>query len=376
MTEATLRGHILTPAGYLRGELRYAGGRITVLQGKAVEEDQARESALPLLLPGFVDLHVHGGGGSDTMAGGSAVQEIARTHARHGTTALLATTMTAPRHEIEAALRALAPRVARRGPGESRVLGVHLEGPYINAARLGAQPDYASAGTLEDVLALHALAPLKLITIAPELPGHLELIVALRARGFVVQIGHSAGSYEDGVAALAAGATGFTHLFNAMTGLQHRAPGMAGAALAHAERAEIIPDLLHVHPGAIRAALRAIPGLYCVTDATAATGMPDGTYRLGRQVVAKCLGGVRLADGTLAGSTLTMDQALRNLVALGLTLAEASRRTALLAAEHLGLADRGRLAVGAWADVVELDPGLHLARVLVEGEEIDLAPAA
>ena len=143
------------------------------------------------------------------------------------------------------------------------------------------------------MLSLHALAAIRLITIAPELPSHLALIVALRQHGFVVQIGHSAGRYEDGVAALQAGATGFTHLFNAMTGLHHREPGMAGAALAHAERAEIIPDLLHVHPGAIRVALRAIPGLYCVTDSTAATGMPDGDYALGRHTVTKCLGGVR-----------------------------------------------------------------------------------
>ena len=251
------------------------------------------------------------------------------------------------------------------------MLGVHLEGPYLNPQRLGAQPDFAVAGTLEQVLRLHAIAPLKLITLAPERPGHLELIVALRARGFLVQIGHSAGSYDDAVAALQAGASGFTHLFNAMSAMHHREPGMVGAALAHAERAEIIPDLLHVHPGAIRAALRAIPGLYCVTDATAAAGMPDGAYRLGRQTVHKCLGGVRLADGTLAGSTLTMDQALRNLVGLGLSLQEASRRTATLAAQHLGLDDRGRLQPGAWADVVVLDAQLRLKRVLVEGEGID-----
>jgi N-acetylglucosamine-6-phosphate deacetylase len=205
---------------------------------------------------------------------------------------------------------------------------------------------------------------------APEVPGHPELIVALRARGFVVQIGHSAGSYEDALAALRAGASGFTHLFNAMTGLHHRAPGLVGAALAHAERAELIADLLHVHPGAIRAALRAIPGLYCVTDSTSAAGMPDGQYRLGRQTVTKCLGGVRLADGTLAGSTLTMDQALRNLVGLGLGLAEASRRTATIAAEHLGLADRGRLVPGAWADAVVLDEQLVLQEVRVEGERV------
>jgi N-acetylglucosamine-6-phosphate deacetylase len=160
-----------------------------------------------------------------------------------------------------------------------------------------------------------------------------------------------------------------------MSGLHHREPGMAGAALAHARYAEIIPDLLHVHPGAIRVALRAIPCLYCVTDSTAATGMPDGPYRLGRHTVTKCLGGVRLADGTLAGSTLTMDQALRNLVGLGLALDDASRRMSTHAADHLGLTDRGRLEPGAMADLVVLDRDLALQRVLVEGEAVDLAHA-
>jgi N-acetylglucosamine-6-phosphate deacetylase len=371
----SLDGHILTPQGFVHGTLQHKGGRISAIHGQPVAEDAARRSALPLLLPGFIDLHVHGGGGFDTMAAGDAVAHIARVHARHGTTSLLATTMTAPPGEIDAALRAVAPACTQRASGGARVLGVHLEGPYINPGKLGAQPDFASHATLADVLALHALAPLKLITIAPEMPGHLALIVALRAHGFVVQIGHSNGSYEDGVAALAAGATGFTHLFNAMTGLHHRAPGMAGAALAHAEFAEVIPDLLHVHPGALRVALRCIPGLYCVTDSTAAAGMPDGDYRLGRHTVTKCLGGVRLADGTLAGSTLTMDQALRNLVALGLSLQEASLRTATLAARHLGLADRGLLEPGAWADVVVLDGLLDIQRVIVEGEEIDLEDA-
>jgi len=368
-----LQGHILTPQGWVQGTLTHADGRLVAVSGNPVDESAVRHSAVPRLLPGFVDLHVHGGGGHDIMSGGDAALQMARTHAHHGTTSLLATTMTAPREEIEAALRALAPFVAQRPRGAARLLGVHLEGPYINAARLGAQPDFVTTATLQEVLALHTLAPLKLITIAPEIPGHLALIVALRKHGFVVQIGHSAGTYEDGVAALEAGASGFTHLFNAMTGLHQRAPGMAGAALAHAQRAEVIPDLLHVHPGAIRAALRCIPGLYCVTDATAATGMPDGDYRLGCHTVTKCLGGVRLADGTLAGSTLTMDQALRNLVGLGLPLAEASRRTSTLAAEHLGLRDRGQLTPGAWADVVVLDRDLQLTGVIVEGEAIDLA---
>jgi N-acetylglucosamine-6-phosphate deacetylase len=365
-----LKGAVLTPAGWRLGALHHAAGRITTIDGPLVSEADARASGAPLLLPGFIDLHVHGAGGHDTMDAGDAVAAIARTHARHGTTALLATTMTAPAEDIVRAFEGLAPACRQRPAHAARVLGVHLEGPYINPGKLGAQPDYARKASLDEVHALHALAPIRLITVAPELPGHIELIVQLVREGFRVQLGHSAGCYEDGVAALRAGAAGFTHLFNAMTGLHHRDPGMAGAALAHAEYSEVIPDLLHVHPGAIRAALRAIPKLYGVTDSTAATGMPDGEYRLGRHKVFKCLGGVRLEDGTLAGSALTMDQALRNFVGLGLDLAEASARTATHAADYLGLADRGRLAPGAHADIVVLDPQLAVQQVVVEGETV------
>ena len=375
MSALRVDGHILTPQGFVRGTIEHEEGRIARIEGTPCTEDQARTEARALVLPGFVDTHVHGGGGSDTMEGGEAIEVIARLHARHGTTSLLATTMTAPLAEVETAMRALARACARRASAAARVLGVHLEGPYINPGKLGAQPDFVRAASIAEIRALHALAPIRLITLAPELPGNLDIIVALRAAGFQVQIGHTLGSYEDGVAALERGAAGFTHLFNAMTAMHHRAPGIVGAALAHARYAEIIPDLLHVHPGAIRAALRAIPCLFCVTDSTAATGMPDGDYRLGRHRVTKCLGGVRLADGTLAGSTLTMDQALRNLVAIGLNLEDASRRVSTCAAEYLGMPGRGRLAEGAHADMVLLDRELNLQRVIVEGEEIDVADA-
>ena len=365
-------GHLLTPAGFVRGRLTIAGGRIAAIGGSAASEAQARaDGTLPIVLPGFIDLHLHGGGGADTMDAGGAIDTIAALHARHGTTSLLATTMTAPLAEIEAALRALAPAIAQRRPGAARVLGVHLEGPYIHPGRLGAQPAFARTPSLAEILALHALAPIRVITLAPDIEGALALIPALVGAGLRVQIGHSAASYEQACSALAAGASGWTHLFNAMSAFHHRSPGAAGAALAHAEQAEIIPDLLHVHPGAIRAALRAIPRLYAVTDATAAAGMPDGDYRLGRQTVRKCEGGVRLADGTLAGSTLTMDQALRNLVRIGLPLADASARTSGHAARYLGLDDRGRLQPGAWADLVLLQPQtLQLQQVIVEGEAI------
>jgi N-acetylglucosamine-6-phosphate deacetylase len=370
-----IEGHILTPGGFRQGLLEHAEGRILGIEGAVESAHRARRSGGPIVLPGFIDLHVHGGGGADVMDAGDAVVRIATLHACHGTTSLLATTMTAPLPEIEAALRDTGPACRDRPPGGARVLGVHLEGPYINPERLGAQPDFARPLSFDEIQALHALAPIQLITLAPELPGHLELISPLTEAGFVVQIGHTQGTYEDGVAALRQGAAGFTHLFNAMTPLHQRAPGIVGAALAHARYAELIPDLVHVHPGAMRAALRAVPCLYCVTDATAASGMPDGQYQLGRHAVRKCQGGVRLADGTLAGSSLTMDQALRNLVSLGLDLEDASMRVSTFAADYLGLMDRGRLQPGAWADVVVLDQELRLQEVYVEGERIEMEAA-
>ena len=368
-----LDGHILTPQGFVAGTLEFAGdGRIAHIAGTPVDERVVRQSARPMVLPGFIDLHVHGGGGRDIMEGGDATAQVAELHARHGTTALLATTMTAPAADLEAAFAGLAAACTHRGANAARVLGVHLEGPYINAAKLGAQPDFARPFSADELQRLNRLAPIRLVTLAPEVPGNMEAIESLVAAGHRVQIGHTLGSYEDGVQALARGAQGFTHLFNAMSGMHHREPGMAGAALAHARYAEIIPDLLHVHPGAIRVALRAIPCLYCVTDSTAAAGMPDGEYRLGRHTVTKCLGGVRLADGTLAGSTLTMDQALRNLVgAMGLALIEASRRVSTHAADFIGATDRGRLVAGAFADAVLLDRDLRLTDVFVEGVAID-----
>ncbi|GLR14144.1 N-acetylglucosamine-6-phosphate deacetylase [Chitinimonas viridis] len=363
-----LHGNILTPDGWQHGELRF-DTHITALQGQA--RDPAG-NADDIILPGFIDLHVHGGGGRDVMEGGDALSVITRIHARHGTTSLLATTMTAPKREIEHALSGVATVVAQRTSGGARVLGVHLEGPYINPGKLGAQPNFARDGVLNEISSFNNLAPLRVLTLAPEVQGHMALISELVSRGIRVQLGHTLGSYEDGVEALKHGASSFTHLFNAMTGLHHREPGMVGAALAHAEYAELIPDLLHVHPGAIKAALRAIPKLYCVTDSTAAAGMPDGNYKLGRHTVTKCMGGVRLPDGTLAGSTLTLDEALRNLVSLGLDLDDAARRLSTYQAELLGLDDRGQLKPGAYADIVVLDRNLKLKAVYVEGEPVNL----
>lgn len=363
-----LTGCILTPNGWLRGTMNFAE-RIADVGGVAIDAPGADDA---LILPGFIDLHVHGGGGCDVMDAHGAIDTVVRAHAQHGTTSLLATTMTAPRSDIERALADVGRVMKTRTPAGARVLGVHLEGPFINAGRLGAQPPQARVGTAEELAVLHALATIRVLTLAPEIDGHLDFIRQLRVAGIVPQIGHSNGSYEEGVAALEAGAGGFTHLFNAMSELHHRKPGMVGAALAHAEYAEIIPDLLHVHAGAIRAARRSIPKLYCVTDSTSGAGMPDGDYHLGSQKVTKCLGGVRLADGTLAGSVLTMDQAFRNLVSIGIPPHEAARHVSTNPADYLGETERGRLKPGAFADIVVLSPDLQLTQTFVEGEQIAL----
>jgi N-acetylglucosamine-6-phosphate deacetylase len=371
-------GHILTPKGFVAGSLEL-GRRITAVTGEPIAEARVRDAKLPIVLPGFIDLHVHGGGGRDVMDGEDAARHVARVHAKHGTTSLLATTMTAPEDDLRRAFRGIAGNISAGGStmtdtGGAHILGVHLEGPFIAGDKLGAQPAFDRPVAREEIDALDAIAEIRLVTIAPEVAGHLDVIPDLVARGIVVQLGHSSASYEVAAAALAKGARGFTHLFNAMSPFHQRAPGMVGAALAHADYAELIVDLLHVHPGALRAALRAIPHAYCVTDSTAAAGMPDGDYRLGRQTVTKCGAGVRLADGTIAGSTLTMDQAFANLVdALGLGIEDAAHRVSTFAADLLGIRDRGRIEIDAFADVVVLDRDLALVDVFVEGHSVELA---
>ena len=365
---SALKGRILTPAGWRRGRIGF-GAQIESIEDSGAGGDADER----IVLPGFIDLHVHGAAGVDLMQGFDVARTIARAHVRYGTTALLGTTMTAAEDDIAAALRGLAAVIAAPDPDAAQILGVHLEGPFISPHRLGAQPPLTVEATLESVQRLHALALIRVLTLAPEIGRHTELIPALCSPGIRVQLGPSAGTYEEGLAALRAGASGFTHLFNGMTGVDHYKPGIAAAALAHAEYAELIPDLQHVHPGAIRLALRAIPRLYAVTDATAATGMPDGEYALGSQRVHKCLGCVRLASGSLAGSALTMDQALRNLVEVGLDLADAAQRVSTFPADYLGLSDRGRLEPGARADLVVLDAQLRVTEVYVGGRRVELS---
>ncbi len=355
-----LEGSILTPDGWLNGRIRFAE-RVAAIDGAPTGAP-----APPFVVPGFVDLHVHGGGGADVMAGEAAVRTMATCHAAHGTTALLATTVTAPVAEIDAALAGIEAVRRHPGAGEALVLGAHLEGPFLNPDKLGAQPPFTRDPDPALVEHWCARAAVRVMTFAPERDPDEALLRALLAHGVRPQIGHSLCRDDEARAAIAAGC-GLTHLFNAMSGLDHRAPGAVGAAFACAEWAEVIADLVHVAPTALAAARRAIPNLYVVTDATAGAGMPDGDYPLGRHVAMKRGNVLRLADGTLAGSALTMDRALRNLTGLGVPFDEAARRLSTLPADWLGLADHGRLAPGARADLVVLDAALAVVEVRIAG---------
>jgi len=360
---------LLTPDGWARGRLRFAEGRIEAVDAAPLPAGAAPEP--PYLVPGFVDLHVHGGDGADAMEGEASVRAMLRFHARHGTTAMCPTTMTAPADAIEAALAGIAAVAAKPEPGAARVLGAHLEGPFINPNKLGAQPPHTLPPDAALALSWHRRFGLRVATVAPEMPGGLDLVRALGREGVRVQTGHSLASADEARQALDAGATGFTHLFNAMSGIDHRAPGVLAAALAYASHAELIADLQHVAPAAIHAALRAIPLLYAVTDSTAAAGRPDGDYRIGFEPVVKRGERVTLRDGrTLAGSVLTLDRALGNLVSIGVPLNRAAEMVSTRPAAYLGRTDLGRLVPGAAGDAVLLDPDLVVREVWIGGEAI------
>ncbi len=348
---------------------RWTSGRITWRDGviTTIEPVGGMAAGGLYLIPGFIDLHCHGGGGADAMAGEEAAHQIARAHAVHGTAALLLTTMTAPLPEIEAALCGVARAMEKQGADEAQILGVHLEGPFISADQLGAQPPFAIAATIELLNHLCELAPIKVITLAPEADVQGEVAAWLRIRGIRVQIGHTSVDFDTAADWIRRRVDGVTHLFNAMGGFHHRRSGCTGATLAFADHAEIICDLHHADVGALLAAFRAVPRLYAVTDGTAASGMPDGEYRLGQHAVFREADTVRLASGALAGSCLTMDKSYENLVSAGLTLKEAARRTSTIAADYVGTSQHGRLAVGAQASFVGVEGQGHARKIVCRG---------
>jgi N-acetylglucosamine-6-phosphate deacetylase len=367
----------------------FVGGAIRDQTLITIEDDQIAEirefaqapadatRIADLIVPGFVDIHVHGGDGADFMDGADeAVGRVSSFHARNGTTAMAATTLSGSRADLRDAVMSIS-RASKSARPASEICAIHLEGPYISAKRAGAQNvESIRPADIQEIGALISEAPhLRwMITVAPEIEGVRALIEHFR-RQIVFSIGHTSADYSDAVAALEWGASHFTHLFNAMTGMHHREPGVVGAALVSvAATAELIADGIHVHPAVLRIATLAMPyRIALVTDAVRAAGMPEGKYKLyEHEFSVTSSGAARLGDGTLAGSTLTMQRAVQNMVELaGLPIELVLPLATEVPARILGIGDRkGRIAAGYDADLVVLTPKFEVSRVFVRGREL------
>lgn len=360
------------------GKIAAVGRREEIVAPKGAKEYDARSYTI---VPGFVDIHIHGAGARDVMeAAPEALEIVARTVARYGTTTIIATTVTAPTDATCRSLEGIANYIRsprNQAPPQSQLaqmVGIHLEGPFIHPERRGVHPPewlaQPSVATLKRFTEAGG-GCVRILTLAPELPGALEVIDAARASGLTVGFGHTDATYQQTEEGIKHGAGHAVHIFNAMRPFSHRETGVIGAALTDGRvTAEVIADGVHVDDPAIRLLLAAkgTEGVILVSDGTAATGMPDGVYRLGPFEVTVSGGVCRNAEGRLAGSTLTLDRAVRHLVALGLPLQQAVQMATSNAAKRVGLeGKKGVLAPGADADLVLLTDKLEVAGVMTRG---------
>jgi len=366
-----LVGDVLLPEGRRRAGVVIRAARIeeAVLDPRDGDLPERRRAVGGLIAPGFVDLQVNGAFGAEVGADAGALRTISRELPRTGVTAYLPTAISWPLEDYAGLFEAI--DAAAGAPG-ARLLGAHLEGPFLAATRNGAHDPAnlrpVDQGVLRDLL---SAGHVRVMTLAPELPGAPDAIAALAAEGAVASAGHTDATHDEVVRAVDAGLTLGTHLFNAMAPFTAREPGAAGALLSDRRvRTGIIADGVHVHPAGVRIAYAAkgADGLALVTDAMQAAGMPDGDYALGGRAVRVAGDEARLAGGTLAGATVTMDEAVRRaagFLAIGLeqTVPMASRTPALA----LGLDRLGRIAAGAEADLVVLDADGTVEETLVAG---------
>jgi N-acetylglucosamine-6-phosphate deacetylase len=373
---ASVVGRLLVDGNLIRGAVVVEGGRIVDVR----IGDERNVGPLPsprldadIVSPGLVDLQVNGGFGLEVGGDAAALRALAARLPSTGVTTFLPTLVSSDAAEYRAAAAAFA---AARGATGARMPGLHLEGPLLAPARAGAHrpPAIAAAGTtVDDVLdELLGAGVLRLVTLAPERPGALAFIGRLRQAGVVVSIGHTDATFEQAVAAIDAGATLATHLYNAMSPLHHRAPGTVGAALADDRlTVMLIADAVHAHPAALNVALRSKgpERVALVTDAIAAAGAPPGRYALAGVEVISDGQTARLADGTLAGSTLTLDRAVRVMASLaGARLEDALAMASTVPAAAIGLAGTGRIAVGQVADLVAWSSSMEVTATLIGGE--------
>jgi N-acetylglucosamine-6-phosphate deacetylase len=381
-----INAQIVTPTGVLDN------GWLLVNDGVIVEVGSSANTVIPnqlnritidakggWLIPGFIDVHVHGGAGHDFMdANEESLRAITKFHAAHGTTSILATTLTASREELTAVLERVSSFLSNPMP-YSQVIGVHLEGPFINVKWKGAQnPAYILPPQVEWLEEWVKQYPgiIKIQTLAPESEGGLAYIEALARNGIVPSCGHTNATYDQLIAAADSGLRHAVHTYNAMKVFHHREPGTVGAVLTDNRIvAEVIADGHHVHPAGIKLLLSAKgkDNVILITDAMSAAGMPDGNYQIGGLPVKMSGGVARLIDSSsLAGSTLTMISAVQYMVReIGVSLEDASRMASANPARQLGIDNvTGALEAGKAADILLLDATLDIQKVWIGGQEL------
>jgi N-acetylglucosamine-6-phosphate deacetylase len=377
MSTLLKNANLFAPAALGLGSVWVEGSRIKAVyrMGEAVPDMEAIDLGGAALGPGLIDVHTHGADSVELMDGGDAVVRMARFYARHGVTGFLPATVTDSFEAVEAAMDGV--RKAMAGPtGGARVLGVHLEGPFISPQRLGAQsPEYCVPPTQERVARLLDITQgvPRIVTIAPEVEGGIEAIRTFVSAGMVVSIGHTVASTDEAEAAFAAGARQVTHMFNGMPPLHHRTPGIVGTALTTpGVMIELICDGVHLHPTTIRMAVAAkgVDEAIIVTDSISATGCEDGEYILGPMKVIVKNGEARIESGALAGSTLTLERGVVNVGRwIDAGLSGAWQMASLNPARQLGLADRvGRLAPGYDANLTAIGADGQAVLTMVGGQ--------
>ena len=326
------------------------------------------------LIPGLIDIHTHGAVGLDFSDGdASALSPLASHYGRHGVTSFLATTMTLPEDALIRAAQIVAGH--KRGSGQARCIGLHLEGPFFSFSKRGAQnPDHLHAPDYHMFTRINQASGglVKLVAVAPELEGALDFIEKA-SKICAVSLAHTAAGYAQAQAGFAAGATQATHLFNGMNEFLHREPGLVGAAMDSGAYAELICDGIHNHPAVVRAAFAMFPGrVLLISDSLRCAGMPEGEYVLGGQMVSLHNGVARLEDGTIAGSRITVLEAVQNAVKFGIPLETAVAAATQQPAAAIGMADTlGCIAIGRGADLVLLNNALEPVDVWVAGERLE-----
>lgn len=378
MTTLIVNGKILTPAPLPLGHgILIEEGRIAALApaGEFPADLPRMDAQGNWVVPGLIDIHVHGGSGSDTMDTRlEALQDMARFFALQGVTSFLPTTVAASANHVATAIERV--RSYRQSPDGARCLGIHLEGPYLQHEYRGAQPpQHLRPARPEEYLPWLESGLVKLFTVAPEVNGVLKLIETGSGSGVKFAVGHSGASYDTVLQAVERGLTQATHTFNGMPPLHHREPGLVGAVLTEKRiYAQVIADGVHLHPAVVKLLFdaKSVERTVLITDAVRAAGAEDGAHRLGDQIITVKDGIARTDSGSLAGSTLTMDQALRNAHAFTKRpWAELLPSATCVAAESLGLADQmGSIKPGAYADVVFMDDDFQPRLTMVAGKVV------